>query len=151
MLNRWGNVRVGGAVSVTCIWAEHFLNNKKQSSQLQQYSEEFNAPPPLFPNPPLHIHYHIKAPSSEQDFSFKNGSKASGGRRRRRGQDRSGRERPELQLAFIPAVRCRREREWDRGRHTETVENRCKDYWSALQSCAVEEAAFFNSHSRGSR
>ncbi len=46
---------------------------------------------------------------------------------------------------------CRREREWDRGRHTETVENRCKDYWSALQSCAVEEAAFFNSHSRGSR
>lgn len=105
-------------------------------------------PSSTLPQPPLHLHYHIKAPSSERDFSFKNGSKASGGREG--GEDKTAvAGKGPSSSSLLSAYERKRER--DGGRQIETVENRCKDYWSGVQSCAVEEAAFFNSHSSGRR
>lgn len=83
----------------------------KQSNQLQ-HSKEFTSHPPCptSPPPPPPLHYHIKAPSSEQVFSFKNGSEAESGRGR--GQDRGSRSRPKTEFAFIPlwcASICARE------------------------------------------
>lgn len=58
------------------ICAEHFLYNE---NDLTNCSTQRNSPPiPHAPPPPPPLHYHIKALSSEQVFSFKNGDRGKG-------------------------------------------------------------------------
>lgn len=127
----------------------------KQSNQLQ-HSKEFTSHPPCptSPPPPPPLHYHIKAPSSEQVFSFKNGSEAESGRGR--GQDRGSRSRPKTEFAFIPlwcASICARETECVYGcassslcllarKHCRKSVEILKDYWLSLSQAAMKRSQF---------
>lgn len=82
-------VRKGRGGGVTAgISTEHFLYNE---NNLTNCSTQRNSPPIPHtpPPPPPPLHYHIKAASSEQVFSFKNGSEAERARGGREGEERT--------------------------------------------------------------
>lgn len=58
----------------TGICAEHFLYNENNLTNCSTQRNSPPIPPHHHPPPPPPLYYHIKAPSSEQVFSFKNGS-----------------------------------------------------------------------------